>query len=52
MAAADSGLKPLQGAMKMAKEAIQLEAGNRQKVHSGGGGGVSGASQVLPRKVL
>ncbi|XP_035982901.1 VPS9 domain-containing protein 1 isoform X2 [Fundulus heteroclitus] len=31
MAAADSGLKPLQGAMKMAKEAIQLEAGNRHK---------------------
>ncbi|XP_047242914.1 VPS9 domain-containing protein 1 isoform X3 [Girardinichthys multiradiatus] len=31
MAAADSGLTHLQSAMKMAKEAIQLEGGNRHK---------------------
>lgn len=28
----DSGVKPLQNAMKMAKVAIQLDAGNRHKV--------------------
>ncbi|MEQ2193253.1 hypothetical protein XENOCAPTIV_027990 [Xenoophorus captivus] len=32
MAAADSGLTHLQSAMKMAKEAIQLEGGNRHKL--------------------
>ncbi|XP_015256137.1 PREDICTED: VPS9 domain-containing protein 1 isoform X1 [Cyprinodon variegatus] len=31
MAASDSGVKPLQNAMKMAKEAIQLEGGNSHK---------------------
>ncbi|KAI3371723.1 hypothetical protein L3Q82_024294 [Scortum barcoo] len=31
MAAADSGLKPLQNAMKMAKTAIQLDGGNRHQ---------------------
>uniref|UniRef100_A0A672JE72 Uncharacterized protein n=1 Tax=Salarias fasciatus TaxID=181472 RepID=A0A672JE72_SALFA len=30
--AADSGQKPLQNAMKMAKTAIQLDGGNRHKV--------------------
>uniref|UniRef100_A0A672ZLG1 Uncharacterized protein n=1 Tax=Sphaeramia orbicularis TaxID=375764 RepID=A0A672ZLG1_9TELE len=32
MAVADSGVKPLQNAMKMAKVAIQLDAGNKHKV--------------------
>lgn len=32
MAAADSGAKPLQTAMKMAKVAIQLDGGNKHKV--------------------
>lgn len=34
MAAADSGAKPLQNAMKMAKVAIQLDGGNKHKVVS------------------
>lgn len=34
MAAADSGAKPLQNAMKMAKVAIQLDGGNKHKVMS------------------
>uniref|UniRef100_A0A3P9ARP1 Uncharacterized protein n=1 Tax=Maylandia zebra TaxID=106582 RepID=A0A3P9ARP1_9CICH len=32
MAKVDSGAKPLQNAMKMAKVAIQLDGGNRHKV--------------------
>lgn len=32
MATADSGPKPLQNAMKMAKVAIQLDGGSRHKV--------------------
>lgn len=32
MATADSGAKPLQSAMKMAKVAIQLDGGNKHKV--------------------
>uniref|UniRef100_A0A3Q4MXP7 Uncharacterized protein n=1 Tax=Neolamprologus brichardi TaxID=32507 RepID=A0A3Q4MXP7_NEOBR len=32
MAKVDSGAKPLQNAMKMAKAAIQLDGGNRHKV--------------------
>ncbi len=32
MAATDSGLKPLQNAMKMAKVAIQLDGDNKHKV--------------------
>ena len=32
MATADSGVKPLQNAMKMAKVAIQLDGGNKHKV--------------------
>uniref|UniRef100_A0A3Q0S936 Uncharacterized protein n=1 Tax=Amphilophus citrinellus TaxID=61819 RepID=A0A3Q0S936_AMPCI len=32
MAKVDSGVKPLQNAMKMAKVAIQLDGGNRHKV--------------------
>lgn len=34
MAAADSGAKPIQNAMKMAKVAIQLDGGNKHKVGS------------------
>lgn len=34
MAAADSGSKPIQNAMKMAKVAIQLDGGNNHKVGS------------------
>lgn len=32
MTAADSGAKPIQNAMKMAKIAIQLDGGNKHKV--------------------
>uniref|UniRef100_A0A3P8X2U9 Uncharacterized protein n=1 Tax=Cynoglossus semilaevis TaxID=244447 RepID=A0A3P8X2U9_CYNSE len=52
-AAAEGGVKPLQNAMKMAKNAIQLD-GEREGGDGGGagadaevGGAVSGTSQVL-----
>uniref|UniRef100_A0A4W6BW62 Uncharacterized protein n=2 Tax=Lates calcarifer TaxID=8187 RepID=A0A4W6BW62_LATCA len=34
MATADSGVKPLQNAMKMAKVAIQLDGGSRHEVET------------------